>query len=104
MKTNLKQNVMKNDNKENKALSQTSVSRSVDDEEAHWFIRWIKMRYERNKLQKEVEELRNLEISKVHKENLQLKKTLQQIKEEYQPIKTKIHYGHSKRSKRYDRK
>lgn len=85
-------------------LPQTSVSRSVDDEEAYWFIRWIKMRYERNKLQKEVEELMNLELSKVHKENLQLKKTLEQIKEEYQPIKTKIHNGHSKRSKGYGRK
>jgi hypothetical protein len=38
------------------------------------------MRYERNKLQKEVEELMNLELSKVHKENLQLKNTLKQIK------------------------
>ena len=83
---------------------QTSVSRSVDDEEAYWFIRWIKMRYERNKLQKEVEELMNLELSKVHKENLQLKNTLKQIKEEYQPIKKNIHNGHSKRSKGYGRK
>ena len=74
---------------QNKALSQASVSRSVDEEEAYWFIRWIKMRYERNKLQKE---------------NLQLKKTLEQIKEEYQPIKNKIHNGSSKRSKGYGRK
>ena len=58
---------------QNKGLSQTSVRRSVDEEEAYWFIRWIKMRYERNKLQKEVEELIHLELSKVHKENLQLK-------------------------------
>ena len=86
-----------------KALNKTDVSRSVD-EEAYWFIRWIKMRYERNKLKKEIEELRNLELSKVHKENLQLKKTLEQIKEEYQPIKTKIHNGSSKRSKGYGRK
>ena len=92
------------DNTQAKALNKTDVSRSVDEEEAYWFIRWIKMRYERNKLQKEVEELRNLELSKVHKENLQLKKTLEQIKEEYQPIKNKIHNGSSKRSKGYGRK
>lgn len=95
---------MKNDKNQNKALSQTSVSKSVEEEEVYWFIRWIKMRYQRNKLQKEVEELRNLELSKVHKENLQLKKTLEQIKEEYQPIKNKIHNGSSKRSKGYGRK
>ena len=74
---------------QNKALSQKSVRRSVDEEEAYWFIRWVKMRYERNKLQKE---------------NLQLKKTLEQIKEEYQPIKKKIHNGNPKRSKGYGRK
>ena len=95
---------MSAENNQNKALNKTDVSRSVDEEEAYWFIRWIKMRYERNKLQKEVEELRNLELSKVHKENLQLKKTLEQIKEEYQPIKNKIHNGSSKRSKGYGRK
>lgn len=91
---------MNTENNKDKALNKTVVSRSVDDEEAYWFIRWIKIRYERNNLQKEVEELRNLELSKVHKENLQLKKTLEQIKEEYQPIKNKIHNGSSKRSKR----
>ena len=50
---------MSAENNQNKALNKTDVSRSVDEEEAYWFIRWIKMRYERNKLQKEVEELRN---------------------------------------------
>lgn len=78
--------------------------KQTDNEEVYWFIKWVKMRYERNKLQKEVDELRNLESSKVHKENLQLKKTLEKIKEDYQPIKNKIHNGSPKRSKGYGRK
>jgi hypothetical protein len=51
------------------------------------------MRYERNKLLKEVEELRSISTSKVYKENTELKKTLEEIKKDYQPIKTKIHNG-----------
>jgi hypothetical protein len=42
-------------------------------------LRWICMRYERNKL-KELEELKSVEWVKVHKENLQLRKTLEEIK------------------------
>jgi coenzyme F420-reducing hydrogenase beta subunit len=43
-------------------------------------LRWICMRYERNKLKKELEELKSVEWVKVHKENLQLRKTLEEIK------------------------
>lgn len=74
-----------------------------EDKEAYWFIKWIKMRYERNQLKKEIEELKNLDLSKVHQENKQLKKTLEQIKTEYQPIKKKIHNGSTSRRKKYGR-
>ena len=70
---------------------------TTDEEESYWFLRWISMRYERNKLKKELNELKDVEWVKVHKENLQLKKTLEEIKKDYQPIKTKINNGHNKR-------
>jgi hypothetical protein len=70
---------------------------TTSEEESYWFLRWICMRYERNKLKKELQELKSVEWVKVHKENLQLKKTLEEIKKDYQPIKTKIHNGHNKK-------
>lgn len=73
------------------------IKYTTDEEESYWFLRWICMRYERNKLKKELEELKIVEWVKVHKENLQLKKTLEEIKKDYQPIKTKIHNGHNKK-------
>ena len=71
-----------------------------EEEESYWFLRWISMRYERNKLLKEVEELRSISASKVYKENTELKKTLEEIKKDYQPIKAKIHNGHNKKRTR----
>ena len=71
-----------------------------DNEESYWFLRWIAMRRERNKLKQEVEELRQLEISKLYRENNQLKETLIKIREEYQPIKNKLHNGHNVRHKK----
>ncbi len=91
---------MRNENMiepQNPQCVQTSVMTSADKEESYWFLRWICMRYERNKLKKELEELKSLEQVKVHKENVQLKKTLEEIKKDYQPIKTKIHNGHNKK-------
>ena len=52
---------------------------------------------------KEIEELKTLDLSKVHQENKQLKKTLEQIKTEYQPIKKKIHNGSTSRRKKHGR-
>lgn len=75
-----------------------------DEAEIYWFIKWVKMRYLRNKLLREVQELSRLEVSKVHLENLQLKKTLEQIRTEYQPIKKKIHVGKPKGNKGYGRR
>ena len=72
-----------------------NIKYTSEEEESYWFLRWISMRYERNKLLKEVEELRSISTSKVYKENIELKKTLEEIKKDYQPIKTKIHNGHN---------
>jgi len=58
-----------------------------EPEEVYWFIAWVKMRYQRNKLKQENEEL---------------KQALIDIRTKYQPIKKKIH-GNPKRDKRNDR-
>ena len=75
-----------------------------ETEEAYWFLRWIAMRYDRNKLKAKIQELMKLDINKVYEENIKLKKTLEEIRENYQPIKTKIHNGNPKRSKGYGRR
>ena len=75
-----------------------------ETEEAYWFLRWIAMRYDRNKLKAKIQELMELDINKVYEENIQLKKTLEEIRENYQPIKNKIHNGNPKRSKGYGRR
>lgn len=83
-----------------------SVSNIIesDEKEIYWFIKWVKMRYQRNKLQQELNDLKALDVVKVNEENASLRKILQQIREEYQPIKNKIHNGSSKRSNGYGRK
>lgn len=75
----------------------SNIKVPINEDEPYWFLRWIAMRRERNLLKKEVEELRNLEISKLYRENNNLKETLIKIREEYQPIKIKIHNGHNKK-------
>lgn len=74
--------------------------KQTDDEEPYWFMRWVAMRNERNKLREEVETYRNLDTTKVYKENQQLKNTLTQIKTQYQLLKDKIHNGHNKNFKK----
>jgi len=75
-----------------------------ENEEAYWFLRWIAMRYEKNKLKDKLNEFLKLDINKVYQENIELKKTLKEIRENYQPIKKIIHNGNPKRSKGYGRK
>lgn len=62
-----------------------------EQEEIYWFLKWVSMRIERNKLRAEINILKDLDIVKLHKENLQLKNNLEQIRNEFQPVKKIIH-------------
>ena len=79
-------------------------TKPIDQENEYWFYRWCLMRYEKNRYKKLLGNysytyiLKALnENKRLSKENKQLKETLKEIRANYQPIKTKIHNGHSKR-------
>lgn len=79
------------------------IKKLSKNEDSYWFLRWIAMRYERNQLLKELETLKACDMTKAFEENAELRKTLEEIRNDYQPIKNKIHNGVS-RKKGYGRK
>lgn len=79
------------------------IKKLSENEDSYWFLRWIAMRYERNKLLKELEKLRSCDMTKAFEENIELRKTLEEIRNDYQPIKNRIHNGVS-RKKGYGRR
>lgn len=69
-----------------------------DEEETYWFLRWIAMRYERNKLKSEIDNFNKI-VYGLNKKIKGLENNLKEIKTDYQPIKTKIHNGYNKKNK-----
>ena len=67
-----------------------------DEDEAYWFIRWVTMRAERNKLRGLLEKSKGLDMVKLQKENEGLRASMKKVREEFQPLKTKIHRNKKK--------
>lgn len=71
---------------------------ALNKEESYWFVRWVFMRSKYKKAQLEIEEIRNLEIVKLHQENKRLQQLLTNLRLEMFPEnKTKRIYKNKKK-------
>jgi hemerythrin superfamily protein len=57
----------------------------ADNEEAYWFVRWVKLRAEVRRMKQAFEEIKGSEMSVLRAENLQLKNTISQIRKNFVP-------------------
>ncbi|MES2240474.1 MAG: hypothetical protein V4497_09490 [Bacteroidota bacterium] len=55
----------------------------ADNEEAYWFVRWVKLRAEVRRMKQAFEDIKGSEISVLRAENLALKNTLSQVRKDF---------------------
>jgi signal-transduction protein with cAMP-binding, CBS, and nucleotidyltransferase domain len=80
-----------------KAENQAAVSRSVDEEETYWFLRWVVLKRKYDQLKNYMIELQKIDVVKLKEENNNLKNSLQVLKKRHEQLKNKKHNGRTEK-------